>query len=55
MLFGEEEHLVIEEVPVAGILAVGDDGNQESRCCGKIRSLQEKDMVSISYSEMGRG
>ena len=55
MLFGEEEHLVIEEVPVAGILAVGDDGNQESRCCRKIRSLKRKKIISISYSEMRWG
>lgn len=39
MFLGEKEHLVIEEVPVAGIFADCDNSNQETRCCGKIGGL----------------
>lgn len=39
MFLGEKEHLIIEKVPVAGIFADGNNGNQETRCGGQIRSL----------------
>lgn len=41
MFLGEEKHLVIEEAPVAGAFADGNDGNQEARCSGEIRSLYD--------------
>jgi len=39
MFLGEEEHLVIEEVPIAGVFSDGDDGDQEARCRGEVGSL----------------
>lgn len=39
MFLREDEHLVIEKAPVAGVLADSDDGDQEARSSGEIRSL----------------
>lgn len=39
MFLREDEHLVVEKAPVAGVLADGDDGNQEARSGGEIRGL----------------
>lgn len=41
MFLGQKKHLVVEEVPVAGILANRDDGNQETRCCRQVRGLKD--------------
>jgi hypothetical protein len=39
MFLRKDEHLVVEKAPVAGVLADGDDGNQEARGSGEVRSL----------------
>jgi hypothetical protein len=39
MFLGEDEHLVVEKAPVTGVLANGDDGNQEAGGRSEIRSL----------------
>lgn len=45
MFLREDEHLVVEKAPVAGVLADSDDGDQEARGRSEIRSL--------SYSTRG--
>lgn len=42
MFLGEDSDLVAEQVPITGILAEGDDGNEESGCGGKIGSLHTR-------------
>ena len=42
MFLREKEDLVVEESPVAGILADGNDGDQEARGSSQIRCLFEK-------------
>ena len=39
MLLGQHERLVVEQVPVAGILAHRDDGDEHPGCRGEIRRL----------------
>ena len=47
MFLGEEEHLVVEEIPVAGVLGDGDDGDQEARCRGKVGGLVQRVSVYL--------
>lgn len=47
MLFREEQHLVIEEVPVAGALADRDDGDKDSRCGGQVGGLSVETSISV--------
>lgn len=57
MFLGEEEHLVVEEGPVASILADGNDGNQKTGCSGEIGSLSRKKPWSVrdGYWRWSRG
>lgn len=45
MFLREDEHLIVEKAPVAGVLADGDDGNQEARGSGEIRGLSYRTVV----------
>lgn len=45
MFLREDEHLVVEKAPVAGVLADSDDSDQEARGRSEIRGL--------SYSTRG--
>jgi hypothetical protein len=51
MFLREDQDLVIEKAPVAGVLADGDDGNQEARSSGEIGSLSHKAAV-VSLDEL---
>lgn len=42
MLLGEDGNLVAENIPVAGVLAEGDDGNKKSGRGRKIGSLRPR-------------
>jgi hypothetical protein len=52
MFLREDEHLVVEKAPVAGVLADGDDGNQEARSSGEVRSLSYS-IVMVSLRWIG--
>jgi hypothetical protein len=48
MFLRKQEHLVVEEGPVAGFLADSDNGDQETGCGGEIGGLwREEPWVSI--------
>jgi hypothetical protein len=40
MLLGEEEDLVVEKIPVSGVLADRYDGDEKAGCSWQIRGLR---------------
>ena len=39
MLLGKEEHLIVQEIPIPGLFADCDNGNEQSRGCSEIGRL----------------
>lgn len=52
VLLGQHERLVVEELPVAGILADCDDGDEDAGCRGEVGGLEGG---GVSFSVLGRG
>lgn len=53
MLLGQHERLVVEELPVAGIFADGDDGDEDAGCRGEVGGLEGGGEWSVSWFSGG--
>lgn len=53
MFLGEEQHLIIQKIPVARVLADGDNGNQKSRSGRQIGCLDARGLLVKSIDDDG--